>query len=217
VVDHFVPHTGGMSETSQPRIRALMTNDHVDLIHNDLASAALYLKGRVEDALAHGGRRDGVFLDLMAALTMTAFTFEAYLNFLGWKAVPSWAERARTTQKMKLLRKTLGISTDYNNRPYSTIRTLIKIRNMLAHGQPFLPEQRQWEDVGTDSELKRKLRNYKPAYERLITPDFLSEAHADVEAIWIEMLAAANIETHETWSGGSQGFELLGYEDAKGS
>ena len=193
----------------QPRIRALVTNDQLDLIHNDLSNAAFHLKERVVLALSDGGRRDGVFLDMMAMLTMTAFTFEAYLNFLGWKLVADWKERARTTKKMKLLRNTLGIATDYNKRPYATIRTMIKIRNMLAHGQPTMPEQRVFEAVGTHDELRKLLRDYKPAYERLITPDFVMTAYQDVEAIWEEMLTAAGIVRHKTWSGGSQGFELI--------
>jgi hypothetical protein len=44
---------------------------------------------------------------------------------------------------------------------------------------------------------------------KIINQASIDETYADVEAIWKSLLAAAKIEEHEAWSGGSQGFELV--------
>ncbi|WP_137821583.1 hypothetical protein [Pseudomonas sp. D(2018)] len=60
-------------------------------IHNDLANAANHLRKRVEENEATDNH-EGISLDIMACLTMLAFTFESRLNFIGAKTVDSWNE-----------------------------------------------------------------------------------------------------------------------------
>lgn len=46
---------------------------------------------------------------------------------------------------------------------------------------------------------------------KIISEACIDEAYEDVEAIWESHLAAAGIEEHESWSGGSQGFALIDF------
>jgi hypothetical protein len=192
-----------------PRIRAKVTNDSVDHVHNDLANAAFYLRERVNAALNGDERRDGVFLDMMAAAAMIAFTFEGYMNFLGERVIKDWDEWQSPVEKVKAIRKALAMDVDWNKRPYATVKQIVELRKLLAHPRSHRAQPREFEAVGTDSELRKMLREYKPPYEMMITQAFINIAYEDVEAIWHDMLKVAKIDVHETWSGGTQGFEYI--------
>lgn len=199
----------------QPRLCARIINDWVDYPHNDLSNAAWFFLERINKAVAAKERADGIFLDMMACVTMVAFSLEGYVNFIGAKLLDGkpdeWAAFEQTTvlKKIKAIRRLTGIQIDWNKRPYSTTTQLIDLRNILAHPKAHKAEPREWVAEGTDSDFKKMLRGYEPEWVKIINQAFVNEAYADVEAIWKRLLAAAKIEEHEAWSGGSQGFEII--------
>lgn len=199
----------------QPRIRAKITNDWVDYPHNDLSNAAWALRERINKAFIEKERADRIFLDMIACVTMIAFSLEGYVNFIGAKLLGDvsgeWVafERATVREKIKVIRRLTGMQIDWNKRPYSTTTKLFDIRNMLAHPKAHKAEPREWIDEGTDSAFKKMLRDYEPEWMKIINQTFIDEAYEDVETIWKNLLAAAEIEEHEAWSGGPQGFELI--------
>ncbi|WP_426017211.1 hypothetical protein [Brevundimonas sp. DWR2-3-1b1] len=193
---------------TEQRINALLEVERIDLIHNDLSSAAFHLKTRIDKALAPDGDRDGVGLDMMAGITMLAFTFEAYLNFIGDLKVQNWNERASGKEKREAVWNTLGLSWEPAARPASTILRLIKARDMMAHGKP-VKVKKEWVAQGTDGELQNLLRAYQTEFDALITPEFFATAYDDVEAIWKEMLGAGNIQVHETFDKGMSGITFI--------
>ncbi len=73
----------------------------------------------------------------VAAIVMTAFSLEAYLNFLGEKVFPIWSEieYIPVENKMRALCTHLGITLDFGCRPHQSIRLLWRIRNALAHAR----------------------------------------------------------------------------------
>jgi hypothetical protein len=206
-----------VTDPEQPRIRAKLTNDFVDYLHNDLSNAAFFFRNRINKAFEENDRTDGIFLDMMAAITMTAFALEGYVNFVGYRLLKDnqagWNdyEKKPVKEKIKEIRKVIGVQINWNMRPYTVVDQLIDVRNMLAHPKEHRAEPREWIAVGTHSELQEMLRDYRPEYERKITQSFMNEAYDDVEAIWCELREAAKIPVHETWSGGSQGFELIAH------
>lgn len=199
----------------QPRIRAKITNNWVDYPHNDLSNAAWFFRERINKAFSEKERLDGIFLDMIACVTMIAFSLEGYVNFIGAKLLDGksdeWGdfERATVRCKIKAIRRLTGIQIDWNKRPYSTTIKLIDLRNTLAHPKAHKAEPREWIAEGTDSAFKKMLRDYEPSWVKVINQTFIDEAYADVEAIWKSLLAAAKLEEHEAWSGGSQGIELI--------
>lgn len=199
----------------QARIRAKITNDWVDYPHNDLSNAAWFFRERIKKARAERESAEGVFLDMMACLMMIAFSLEGYVNFVGEKLLDGqpdeWTkfERLTVREKIKAIRRMTGIQIDWSERPYSTTMKLVELRNILAHPKTHKAEPREWIAEGTDSAFKMMLRDYEPAWAKIINQAFVDEAYTDVEAIWRSLLAAAKIEEHETWSGGSQGIELI--------
>jgi hypothetical protein len=206
-----------MVTDEQPPVRAKITNDWVDYPHNDLSNAAWFFRERINKAFAEKERADGIFLDMMACVMMIAFSLEGYVNFIGAKLLDAkpeeWAnfERAVVRDKIKAIRRLTGIQIEWNKRPYSTTAKLIDLRNMLAHPKAHKAEPRVWIAEGTDSSFKKMLRDYEPDWVKIISPAFIDEAYADVEAIWKSLLVAAKIGEHETLSGGSQGFEVVDF------
>jgi hypothetical protein len=216
-------------DVKEPRIRARLTNDTTDFPHNDIANAALYMRERLSKAFEDKDRGDGIFLAMMAMVTMVAFALEGYVNFVGMtliersatdkgSAAASWSdyERKSTKDKVKALRKMTGVDIHWNKRPYATIGELNELRNMFAHPKPHKPKVREWEAVGTDAEFRKQLRDYRPEYEERLTWEFCTRAYDDVEAIWQHLLEAAKINPIDALSGGSQGFELLAWVDENG-
>jgi hypothetical protein len=220
----------GDEQKKQPLIRVRMENDVTDYPHNDVANAAFFFRERLAKAFEDKNRADGIFLDMIGMMTMTAFALEGYTNFVGGKliercvaseerAAETWwtFERKRTRDKIKAIRKMSGMAIDWNKRPYSTVNELIELRNMFAHPKPHRPTRREWEAVGTDSEFKKQLRDYKPEYEERLTWEFAQRAYDDVEQIWQDMLIGAGIDPFHARSGGTQGFSLLAWVDEDGS
>ena len=195
-------------DAPQPRMRAVVHARSVDLIHNDLANAAFFFITRIKDRLANDNR-DGLFHEVIAALTMTAFTLEAYLNFVGSQLNPDWSERDDVESKLKTLRNALGVQTDYNKPPYATARELIGARNRLAHGKPQITNQRTEVDV-TDAELEAMARDLVVARDKEVTAEFVLQAYDDVEAIWRELLTAAGIDVIDTLTSAGGTIEVLG-------
>lgn len=213
----------------QPLIRARLTNDTIDFPHNDIANAAFYIRERLTKAFEEKDRGDGIFLDMMAMVTMVAFALEGYVNFVGMtliersaadreSAAASWSdyERKSTKDKIKAVRRMTGAEINWNERPYATIAELNELRNRFAHPKPHKPKVREWEAVGTDAEFRKQLRDYRPEYEERLTWDFCTRAYDDVEAIWQQLLEVAKINPFDALSGGSQGFELLAWVDQNG-
>jgi hypothetical protein len=116
-------------------------------IHNDLMNAADYLKRRIDER-SKKGDRDGIGLDIMACLTIIAFSFEAQMNFLGFKLIQKWEERKPYLYKFQRVAKRLNVTVDYNSRPHSTVKELKEFRDTLAHGKP--------EEIKGEKELREK-------------------------------------------------------------
>jgi hypothetical protein len=106
-------------------------------IHNTLENAVYHLKRKIEERIQND-QREGVGLEIMACLTMIAFSFEAQVNFLGFKLDEKWAERKPYLVKMERIARKLKVPLDQSTRPYSTIKTLKTFRDTLAHGKPQL-------------------------------------------------------------------------------
>lgn len=155
----------------QRLMRAILSNDVVDYAHNDVANAARFFRDQLTKASQESGRCDGIFLQLIAMITMTAFALEGYVNFVGMKLIKrnhddaeaekGWKrfERKTARDKIKVIRWLTGTEIDWNKRPYVTVRELMDLRNMFAHPKAHYPEERNFEALGTEDELKRILRD----------------------------------------------------------
>lgn len=79
-------------QPTQRRMRVVLERRKVDNIHNDLSNAATYFRKRILERIERGDR-EGLFLEMMAELTMIAFAVEANLNFVGDRVIEGWKEK----------------------------------------------------------------------------------------------------------------------------
>lgn len=195
--------------TDQPVIRARLEYEGRELIHNDLSSAAFHLLERIRKGIKDD-QREGIGLDMMACLTMTAFAFEAYLNFVGFHKIAEFDDTRRGKDKRKQVIKALGMNWDGNARPFSTIPELFSVRDAMAHGKPRLIKN-VWEEVGTHTQLEEKLRTYRQGIDAEISFELVERAYDDVQTIWRMMLEAGEINQWDTMDGGFSGIEFLDF------
>lgn len=205
-----------MSE-GQPLIRAKITNEITDFPHNDLENAAWFFRERLQKAFEAKDRPDGVFFDLIALVTMTSFALEGYVNALGWHWLSADAKAWKkfewqpTRVKIEEFSARFGLTADWNDRPFSTVEPLIKLRNLFAHPKAAPAEQREQILDGRHNDFVAMLRDHKPEYERALTWEFANRAYEDVDDIWHTLLKASGIRPSDLSSGGSQGIELVGW------
>jgi len=81
--------------------------------------------------------REGSYHQFLSSIVFTAFTLEAYLNHIGAKLFASWddIDKLSPEAKLKLICERLELPINQGNRPWQTVRTLIRVRNRLAHGR----------------------------------------------------------------------------------
>ena len=89
-----------------------------------------------ETALARGQKHSDRS-DYLTAIVMAAFSFEAYLNFVGEKLFAFWGdvEHIPVRSKLSVICKSVRFLPDYGKRPYQSLVELWRIRNILAHAR----------------------------------------------------------------------------------
>ncbi len=193
-----------MNDRRNVRMEVELERSVKDYIHNDIANAAHHLMKTIEARLEKDDR-DGIFLDMMAALTMIAFAVEANLNFIGDRVVEDWKERQSGEKKWAQVLEKLGIEADYTQRPFSTMEELRKFRDTLAHGKPRVLDEKETA-IGTYDELyaTNDLKSRSP-WEAYVTLESVQAGYDDMNEIWNLMLEKAGIKLYDTLSGWSGG------------
>jgi len=80
---------------------------------------------------------EGSLLTLQGAAVFYAFTFEAYLNHVGYEEIEIWDEidRISHSKKLRIIAKHLELKIDHSQAPFQAISELFALRNILAHGR----------------------------------------------------------------------------------
>jgi hypothetical protein len=200
----------------QRRMRVEVDRQQADYIHNDLMNAAYFHRNRVKKRMSEDDR-DGIFLDMMACLTMIAFAVEANLNFVGPRVVEKWNERDSSPNKFSTVFGALKIDPKYEERPYSSILKLRDFRNALAHGKPRVLEEAEVV-VGTYDEVYSHFEKpHRSPWEEHVTLDFIDQAYEDMDKIWQMMLEKANIDVADTLSLSGRGMKFIEFVDGNRS
>ncbi len=192
------------------KIRVKLEENRHIFIHNDLSNAAFHFKERIVERL-RSDDQEGIALEMMAGLVMTAFALEAKINFLGFKIVENWNERERYKDKVQLVCDSLGVELNWDERPFSTLNELKKFRDTLAHGKPD-ELQRVKEMVVDQAELDaRGLLTAK--WEKYLEESFVVQAYDDMNALWKDLLDQSGLHIFETMTGGSHTVSFIEHVD----
>lgn len=172
-------------------------------IHNDLDSAALFFaQMAAEKAADRENKGDGLTFVCMAAGVMLAFSFEAYLNFMGDKYIGAWDEWAEYHTKIDKVFQHLKIAPDWSKRPYSSISAMKRLRNTLAHGKPEKIERPEKEIIDKAGGQKGKKIDLSGDWERLCSPEMIAHAHDDLEEVWKDMIKKSGINVMDLMTSG---------------
>lgn len=177
-------------------IKAAVKETRKIRIHNLLSQAAWHFKQVIEDKQKTGGT--GITYDCMACATMLAFTWEAYLNFFGDALLQSsWKERQELDKKIDAVFQRLKIAPDWSRCPYQSVSTLTHLRNTLAHGKPFTKTD-QTEIINKAEKITNRKVDLSGDWETKCTPDFVLNAHDDLDDIFKQMLKASGLSLFDT-------------------
>lgn len=130
----------------------------------------------------------------MASLVFTAFTLEAYLNWLGDKLFPHWSylERLSPKEKLEVISVQLKVTVDNGQRPWQTVKPLFGFRNDIAHGKPEAIAKESVELI--DEDLDEKLGQIvRTDWEKFCTRENAERAREDVERILTILHSAADL------------------------
>ncbi|WP_332715784.1 hypothetical protein [Pelagibacterium mangrovi] len=194
------------------KMRVELTKEQAVYIHNDLGNTAFYFKKRIVERLEKGDH-DGIFLEMTAGLTMTAFAMEASVNFVGDRIFgEAWDEWEPSLKKVKQVLSELGVDYgEFEKRPFSSIIELKKLRDTLAHGKPERITSKEIV-IGTYDELYARQR-IAGGWEAMVTVENVVDWYDDMNDIWKMMIDAAGIEVIDTMSTGSHGMHFIEYVD----
>lgn len=176
-------------------------------IHNDLSNAAYHFKKSVDSRLAEGNR-EGIAFEIMACLSLLAFSFEARINFLGSKLFQEkWKEKQAFHNKVNQVLNELKLDLAEDSRPYRSVDRLKVFRDSIAHGKPCMIEVDEVVEVDED-DLERVV-DLSAGWEEFCDESVMYELYEDIEEIWQIMLAKSDLELFETITHGSGGVTLI--------
>jgi hypothetical protein len=195
-MDELANRASQPAPASDERVRATVKRAREVRVFAELSHANWVL---LENA-RHG--RPGYFYECMTTILMSAFRFEAYLNYVGEAVFPFWEEMERLPwrSQLRIVRAQLKLQSSDGTRPYQTLIALFRFRDSLAHGRDEQLNEPEVTEIGHLEELRRK----RPLthWEQLCTVEFAERAYADTEAIIREIHQCASLPEEELSRGG---------------
>lgn len=164
-------------------------------IHNYIDSAAMWFTDIVKQKVKDD-EEEGRTFTCMAAGTMLAFSFEAYLNAIGGRKLPLWNEWDDYHTKIDKVFQHLKITPDWSKRPYSSVSAMKRLRNFLAHGKPETTDKKK-EFIDKAEGNKGKELDMKAEWQTLCTPDMVINAYEDLTKVWDDMIEKSGIHPYD--------------------
>lgn len=131
----------------------------------------------------------GFFYSLLSAFIMSAFTFEAYLNYVGPIVEPDWDDfdKASPLAKLRHVACVVGLPLDSSRRPLQNVLELFRFRNSMAHPRPCPVVQ---EYLSTPDEYQKDFYSEpRPKWMDFATEKNALQCHEDVGEL-IKMINA---------------------------
>ena len=175
-------------------------------IHNDLSQGAYHFKQQIERRIAENNLR-GISYEYMACLIMSAFAFEAKINFLGYKPVQNWNEREGFHKKINKVFAALHMKPDWKVRPYSSIGIIKEFRDMLAHGKP---DESEYDEVAVvnQEDTDKDVIMYG-TWTAFCSKEQVFNTYDDIQFIWAELCDKAGLTLFDTLTHGSGGSTFI--------
>jgi hypothetical protein len=160
-------------------------------IHAHIENAAMWFTDIVKQKVKDQDEA-GMTFTCMAAGTMLAFSFEAYLNAIGSRKLVLWNEWDDYHRKIDKVFQHLKITPDWGKRPYSSVSAMKRLRNFLAHGKPEQVETTMTFIDKADGQ-KGKAIDMTAEWQQLCTPEMITNAYDDHSEVWKDMYQRSGI------------------------
>lgn len=136
---------------------------------------------------------DGEFYSSNASLIFSAFTLEAFLNTLGAKLKLEGEEyeRASPDDKLRTIEAKLDFKPNRRSRPYSTLTSLFKFRNAVAHGRHERQNVKQ--KVDPQWTALQMVTSLETEWERYCRKAIARKAYDDVHQIATDLCYRAGL------------------------
>lgn len=198
------------------KIRARVTRTRKVYVHNDISQAATTLNDATQAKFK--GDSTGIGYYGMATAVLTAFAFEAKMNFMGMQLakankISAWNEFQSWDKKLKIVFGALGLSLDKTAPPLATMEKLKLLRDTVAHGKPV--ELTTTEIVvGTGEEIDlAAATNLSAGWEIDCTPKSVADGVADLDKLWKEMVEKSGLNLFDTITQGEGSIEFIEHVD----
>ncbi len=129
---------------------------HAEFYH----AASVHLK-HVQDRLP------GNYYSLISSVMMTAFAFEAYMNYLGPRVAVGWGdfESSSTLAKYRHIAQILSLDQDWSRRPLQSLKDIFSFRNRMAHPR----------DEKIVEEYEDSVDHYEKRFYSMASPKWLAD------------------------------------------
>jgi hypothetical protein len=198
------------TKTKKKTFRARVVGTSIIHIHNDLSNMAHYYRELIVERHGEGDNK-GITFDCISCLVSLAFSFEAYLNFFGSKPVRQWkhdeCEMYDFKKKAKLVLKTLEVPSNMGIQPLKSVKELMKFRNTMAHGKPFIHAYDEVRDIPENS-LERPFE-LVAEWEAFCTYENTLTVYDQVDALLNAMRESSGIEPYDFLTSGNSSVERL--------
>jgi hypothetical protein len=152
--------------------------------HNDLLNTSKYLLDGIESK-TKAGEQDGITLDCIACVVVSAAAAEALVNAIGSLRVKGWNERESSPKKIEIICAAAKMPLDNDSAPFSTLKKLRGLRNQIMHCQP---------EVSDGAEVPRDENNPLDAvWLSSMTPEFCREAYDSIKIFQKQMFIELKI------------------------
>lgn len=188
------------------KIRARHKGKRNIYVHNELSNAVDHFILQINDKL----KRDdlnGIAFEYMACMVMLAFAFEAEINFLGYKLINNWKERQPFDCKVNEILEHLKINPDWEARPYSSVKKLKELRDLIAHGKP-LEDEFDEEIIGLPEEIER-LNDLNSKWESYCEHENVLNSREDINLIWNELLRFSGLSKFQSITHGNSSLKFI--------
>ncbi|NPU66239.1 hypothetical protein HL667_14640 [Bradyrhizobium sp. 83012] len=200
----------------EKKIRGIVARERWVYVHNDLSNAAFYFAEVIKKKQESG--EPGILIDGLACATMIAFSFEAHINFMGFKLheagkLPEWKEREWFKEKLRKVFGALGIPIEKERRPLKSMEKMKNLRDLVAHGKPVYDKLDQ-EMIGTDQELEQaSSTSLLAGWESECKANVVFECREDLEQLWKLMVEKSGLELFDTMTHGNGSIQFVEHVD----
>lgn len=196
------------------KIRARVTKTRKVYVHNDISQAATTFNNATQEKAK--GDRTGVSYYGMATAVLTAFAFEAKLNFMGAQLakankISAWNEFQSWDKKLKIVFGALGLSTDKSTRPLATMEKMKVLRDKVAHGKPVELTTTEIMTATPEEVDLAAGANLSAGWEVDCTPESVADGIGDLDDLWKQMVEKSGLDLFDTMTHGEGAIDFIAH------